>query len=442
MSAKQRLLLTYLASSPDIFALTAPIIKPDYFDPELRKSVAFMVAYHDQYSDIPSPAQIEAETNTFIDKLPEVSPAEHEYALTEIELFCRRKALLKVALDVPQLAEEDRGAEIEERLREALCISVRSSLGTSYFDTVQERLDRLTKQELRTSVGWPNMDAALGGGLARQELLLFTANSGGGKSVAMSNMAASFADRGFNVVYISLELSEDLVSQRFDAIYTGINSTPYVVWKTKHKQIVPILEKHVAKSVEINGGKGVGRLDIVRMPTATTALQIRAYLREYVLRYRIKPDLLVVDYLDLMGTNENISVENISQKDKRATEQLRDLLMEYNMFGVTASQQNREAINATELHQGHIAGGMTKVNTVDWHISIVFNDMMREAKEMMMVILKARSSDATGKKLSFRWDSAYLRIRCLSADDLYKEAQERQHTPPAKANSLADFDDI
>ena len=39
---KQKLLMEYLISSSDTFALCQNIINPTYFDPELRNAVAFI----------------------------------------------------------------------------------------------------------------------------------------------------------------------------------------------------------------------------------------------------------------------------------------------------------------------------------------------------------------------------------------------------------------
>ena len=81
------------------------------------------------------------------------------------------------------------------------------------------------------------------------------------------------------------------------------------------------------------------------------------------------------------------------------------------MFGATASQQNRSAIDAQELNHSHIAGGLTKVNTVDWYISIILTPTMKAAGEIGFTFLKSRSSDAVGKTIYLRWDNNSLRIK-------------------------------
>ena len=144
-----------------------------------------------------------------------------------------------------------------------------------------------------------------------------------------------------------------------------------------------------------------------------------------------------------MGSNENTSLENVSVKDKLATEQLRDILEDYNMMGATASQQNRAAIDTPELNQGHIAGGLTKVNTADWYISIVFNPAMKAKGEILFVFLKSRSSDAVGKQTLLKWVNSHLRIlgmdqQNMRDDDIEAFVQEKKTTK----KSLLDIIDL
>lgn len=60
---KQKLLVEYLVSSVDTFAMCKSIVKPDYFDPELRSAVEFIHQFYEKYHQTPNPIQIEAETS-------------------------------------------------------------------------------------------------------------------------------------------------------------------------------------------------------------------------------------------------------------------------------------------------------------------------------------------------------------------------------------------
>jgi archaellum biogenesis ATPase FlaH len=429
-AAKQKLILQYLISSPDTYTLCKGIVKADYFAPELRRAVDFIHTYYDRFSSLPAPDIIYAETDIPL-KTEKITRDQIQYCTEEIEAFCKQRAFQQAILSAPALIEKGDFSTIENLVKDALLISLNKQLGLDYFENPTSRLEDLLASPPRTPLMWHDFDDAIGGGLARTELLLVTANSGGGKSITLANLGINFLAQGLNVLYLSLELSESMISQRFDTMYTGI---PTVIWREHHEEIASEL-REISKST--------GTLVIRHMSTGTNCNVIRSYLKEFELKYGYVPDLLIVDYLDLMGANEKVSADNIWEKDKRATEQLRDILFDYNMFGATASQQNRAALDADELHQGHIAGGISKVNTVDIHASIILTPAMKAAGEIMFKFLKTRSSDGVGKMITLKWDNRALRIYNLESQDKDDKAiMDRVGTHANKKRNLLDLMDM
>lgn len=398
---KQRLLLEYLISSPDTFALCKGIVKSDYFDPEYRKTVDFLHTYYDKYSATPDPDQVVAETGVKL-KRQEITHDKLKYCADEIEHFCQRGALVRAVIKSGKLIEDNNYGEVERIIRDAITVSLNKDLGLDYFSDPMKRLTDAAVEADRTPIKWDEFDDLLGGGLARGEMLMFSANSGGGKSIAMANVGINMLAQGLNVLYISLELSEVLIAQRYDMMFTGV---PSVVWKENMREI--------AYTIDALSGK-MGKLTIKRMPVGTNSNQIRAYLKEYELKNGFVPDVLIVDYLDIMGPNEKVAAENVFEKDKRSAEQLRDIGEDFNMFIITASQQNRSAVDAQELNHSHIAGGISKINTVDWSVSIILSPTMKAAGEIGFCFLKTRSSDGVGKTIYMKWENSSLRIKNLA----------------------------
>lgn len=390
-------MLEQVLASSDVFALCKNILATEYFDPEYKQVVSYVHEYYDKYSALPSLDQISAETD--VDLGPRtMTSSERRSCIDEVEKFCKRKALEHAIRKAPKLIDSGNYGEVESLVRAAITVSLNRDLGISYFKDPEKRLQEVADSPPRTSLGYPSLDQHLAGGLARTEMILFSANSGGGKSITLANLAINFAKQGLNVLYITLELAENLVAGRFDTMFTGIPSS---AWHQNHHTIARKVKEY---------GEDHGSIQIKRMPSGTNANAIRAYIKEYELTNNTVPDLLIVDYLDIMGANENVSADNVFEKDKRATEQLRDIGFEYNMFIATASQQNRGAIDATELNQGHIAGGISKVNTVDVYVSIILTDVMRQKGEIGFALLKTRNSDGVGKKVFLKWVGKTLRI--------------------------------
>jgi KaiC/GvpD/RAD55 family RecA-like ATPase len=401
---KQKLLIEYLLSSPDTFALCSGIVESEYFDPELKNSVTFIKDYYEKYHSIPSVDQVRVETgNEFTTR--QVTFPEIQYCANEVEAFCKRRGLERAILASPALIQEGDYGGVEEMIRNALTISLQRNMGLEYFHEPHKRLLALKDNNSVCSLGYPEVDELLDGGLKRKEMLLLSGNSGAGKSVTMSNLALNFMAQGLDVLIISLELSEELIAKRFDTMITGVGSVELI---PRMREVATILESK---------RENLGNLYIVRMPTGSNTNSFRAYLKEFELKHKKVPDVLIVDYLDLMGANEYTRPGDTFDKDKRASEQLRDLVHDYNMYLITASQQNRSAVDATDLNHSHIAGGISKINTTDIYISIIMNDQMRARGEIAFQFLKTRSSNGVGKTAHLGWSGKTLRITSNRCDN-------------------------
>ncbi len=434
---KQKLLLEYLFSSPDTYALCKSIVKAEYFDPEFRKTVRFLSSYYDSYNSLPSVEQVQVETNLVLTP-HQITRDQLKYTTTEVEKFCRRRALELAVIVAPDYINNGDEGQIEKLFQDALSISLQRDLGLDYFEDPMARLETLASSPLRTPMGFKPLDDLMGGGLAKGEIILFCANSGGGKSITLANLAFNFIHQGKNVLYLTLELSQDLVAQRFDMMFTGI-PTFFV-----HREFKTIAYKLNEVS------KNLGHLTIKWMHSETNANTIRGYLKEYELQHKFVPDLLIVDYIDIMGSNKYVPPGDKWEKDKQTSEQLKDIGVDYGLFLATASQLNRAAIEAEELHQGHTAGGISKVNTVDWQWAIIQNPAMKAKGEMIYHCLKSRSSDAVGKHVYMVWDNAHLRILNPATEnsaggDLQQAIQEKKTIkglPERSRKSLIDIMDI
>ena len=387
---KQKLLIEYLISSPDTYALCSSIVSPSYFDPEFRNAVEFIHKYYNEYHKTPAVEQIDAETGVKL-QLRELEQDKLDYTTNEVEQFCKTRAMEKAVVECVPLIDDKKYGEIEDKIRAAVTISLDRNMGTDYFRDPEGRLQRMSMAGVKIPSLWEAMDKILYGGLERGQLIIFSANSGGGKGVALANLGLNFLEQGLNVVYFSFELSEDLISQRFDTMVSEIPTAEWQYHKDKISQAV------------LTAGDNNGHFLIREMNSGTTPNELRSYLKEYELKYKRTPDLIVVDYLDIMEPNQRVSADNVFEKDKRVSEQIRDIGKDYRAVVASASQQNRGAVDQTHINQSHVAGGLSKVNTADIWISILANKAQRAAGECAFQFLKTRSSEGEGEVIYMQW---------------------------------------
>lgn len=400
--SEQKLIIENLLSSKDVFSRCIGIIKPDYFDIEYRSAVRYISEYFEKYHNIPSSKALNA-------KFPEmnyeyrdhITVDEEKYTCDEIEIFCQQQALFSaIEESVPKIAGKNREdfVSILQAVQAALEVSLTKDVGLEMFDDPEAHLRRLLDVQIYEPTGIEALDEALGGGLGRKQCTLFSANSGQGKSIMLANIGANYAKRGYRVLLLSLELTEDMVFLRNASIMSGVKTFE---WRDN----IPNIAQKLNEQSE-NGGSFV----IKRIPNGSCANDMRAYLKHYELTFKAKPDVIIVDYLDLMTPNGGIKNMSISDQDKAKSEELVEIGHTYNSVMISASQQNRDALKLASPDQSVIAGGISKINIVDNFISIFMDPAMRLQGDMLVYFLKTRSASAVGTSRQLKFNADNLQI--------------------------------
>lgn len=396
----QRVLLSFMLSDPTAFTQSRSIISDVYFEDRLRPAVRCILDYADKYRTLPTAAQVEATTGVEVEKFDGCEPQHTQWYLESIEAFCRHRALELAILSGVDLLGEGNYAEVESRVKAAMQISLMTDLGTDYWSDPRARLERMRDRSNYFTTGWAAMDEKLYGGFARGALNVFAGGSGAGKSLILQNLALNWAYRNLNVVYFTLELSEDLVSSRLDAMVTGYGTRDIL---RRVDDVVPSVLMH---------GRDAGTLRVKKFPEAgTNTNHLRAYLKELEIKTGQKPDAVLVDYLDLMHPiNSRIDPSDLFVKDKYVSEELRAMSGDMDLFMATASQLNRGAVEASEFDHSHIAGGISKINTADNVFALYAPAAMREQGRYQIQFLKTRSAAAVGQRIDLKFDPVSLRI--------------------------------
>jgi KaiC/GvpD/RAD55 family RecA-like ATPase len=319
--------------------------------------------------------------------------------LEEFEAFTRRQELERAILKSADLLEKGEFDPVEKLIKDAVQISLTKDMGTDYFGSPSDRINKYFNSGGQVSTGWPQMDRLLYGGFSRGELNIFAGGSGSGKSLVMMNIALNWLTQGLSGVYISLELSEELCALRTDAMLTSMST------KDIRKDISTTELK--VKMV----GKKAGEYRIKAFPAQSTVNDIRSYIKEVQIQTGIKIDFVMVDYLDLlMPVSAKVSPNDLFVKDKYVSEELRNLAKELGVLFVTASQLNRSAVEEIEFDHSHISGGISKINTADNVFGIFTSRAMRERGRYQIQCMKSRSSTGVGQKIELEYNIETMRI--------------------------------
>ena len=397
----QKIYLEMFLGDAETFVRCQNIFNPKNFDQKLRAAAEFITEYVDKYKVMPEANVVNASCRTQLEAA--VVPKEnYEWLLNDFENFSRHKSLERAIIESSDLLEAGDYGPVEKLVREAIQISLSRDMGTDYWEDPRARLMKLKENNGQISTGWPSIDKKLYGGFKRGELDIFCAGSGGGKSLFLANLAVNFATAGLNCVYFTFELSEELVGMRIDSMITG----------TASKDVFRNLDDIELKVRML--GKKSGGIRIKYLPSGKNCNDLRSFLKEYQVKTNQKPDIILVDYLDLMmPLSIKVSPSDLFVKDKYVSEELRNLAMETQTVVVTASQLNRSAVEEIEFDHSHISGGLSKIQTADNVIGIFTSRAMRERGRYQIQFMKTRSSSGVGQKVDLEFNIDTLRITDL-----------------------------
>ena len=396
-----------MLTDAETFVRCQSVFDDKSFDRKLQPAAKFINDYVTDHNAMPTFEMVNATTKSGLINPGELQIEHYDWLLAEFETFARHKALEAAILKSADLLEKGEYGPVEDLVKRAVQIGLQKDLGTDYFRDPRKRLEAIKDKNGQVSTGWPSLDKKLFGGFNRGELNIFAGGSGAGKSLFLANLGVNWALNGMNVLYLTFELSENLVSMRIDSMVTDIPTRD--VFKS-----IDDVEMKVRMI-----GKKSGAMQVKYMPTGKTANDLRSYIKEYEIKTKKRLDAILVDYLDLMmPISVKVSAENLFVKDKYVSEELRNLAMELNCVFVTASQLNRGAVEEIEFDHSHISGGISKINTADNLFGIFTSRAMRERGRYQLQLMKTRSSSGVGTKIDLDFNVETLRITdCEQEDD-------------------------
>lgn len=206
-----------------------------------------------------------------------------------------------------------------------------------------------------------------------------------GKSALMCGIAANVIRQGKNVLYISMEMSEDRVAERIDA--NLMNETVYNVRNMNYKSYIASTNKLKEKAY--------GRLIIREFPTSAAGVtQFKVLLKDLKTKKQFVPDLVVVDYMNICCSSRlKQGQTNSYGYIKAISEELRGLAVEYNVALLTATQTNRNGFNNSDVELTDISESIGSTHVMDMIFALIRTEALDEMGQIEIKQLKNRYSD-------------------------------------------------
>ena len=236
----------------------------------------------------------------------------------------------------------------------------------------------------------------LKGGLARKELGLILGGTSAGKSWMLQAIGAHALLQGYNVLYYTLEMSDVSVARRFASII-------------QQKSPDDVTEQDILKIKDTLKSKGVtSRLFITEYPTKSCSVSdLKLNMSALYNYYSFKPDLILIDYADLMKSRTSYS-----EKRHELTsiyEDLRGLGGESNAGVWTVSQVNRTGYGKKIITVENIAEDFNKSTICDFIMSVGRDIANRIGGHAQAFIAKnRRGKDALKFNMDMRFDEGII----------------------------------
>jgi replicative DNA helicase len=227
----------------------------------------------------------------------------------------------------------------------------------------------------------------------------------------MQNFAVRSADMGFNVLYVTLEMSERKVMKRMGAMRLKLPINDY----DKLSKDTDMIKKRIAALSKADGGdifdKKVGKI-ITKFWAAGTATvaDFDNYLQKLKEKKDIKIDLVIVDYITLVAAAKGTAADNLYSKGKQLAEGLRAVGAKYKCPVITGVQVAKDAWNASDITLESVPESKAIAETADTFFAIIRTEEMKRQNIYRFKLLKQRDGDFLKSQIRLSLNPIYLTL--------------------------------
>jgi|TARA_A200000159_G_C7331489_1_gene343140 replicative DNA helicase len=409
-----------------------PFLRSEYFT-DSSEQLVFKLAseYFDKYTKNPTAEallinldnitsvneKVVQESKLLLDHLKKnTEESAFEWIVDETEQWCKDRAIYIAVMDSIEVLDKKSQrstGEIPDLLKDALAVSFDSHIGHDVIEDYEDRFEFYNKEEEKIPFDLEYFNKITKGGLPNKTLNICLAGTGVGKSMFMCHQASSCLMMGKNVLYLTMEMSEEKIAERIDANTLNIPI----------KEIPDLSKKQFETKIQRLKNKTTGKLIVKEYPTASAHVgHFRHLLQELDIKKDFRPDIIFIDYLNICashrikpgaGANSYTLVKSIA-------EELRGLAVEFDVPIVSATQTTRSGYGSSDIGLEDTSESFGLPATADLMFALITSDELEELDQMVVKQLKNRYNDPTiFKRFVIGVDRSRMKFY-----DVEQEAQE------------------
>lgn len=428
---QEHLILSNLLKNEEYARRVLSFIQPEYFaDTNDRYLFEQITQYYQKYNACPSPTALQVIVDSaslsqhdhdtailIVKALGEAGSTETQWTLDTTEKWCQDRAVFNALFECIGIIDESDAAKnkqklsrnaIPDLLRKALSVSLDTNIGHDYLEAIKDRYDYYHNGEERIPFDLDMLNKITNGGAPRKTISVVAAPTGGGKSIFLCHHAAACLRQNLNVLYVTMEMSEERIAERIDANLTNtqlndLRNLPFMVYEKKFTRATENIR---------------GKLIIKQYPTGTaTSLTIRALIEDLKLKKNFMPDVVIVDYLNICASCRYKPGAGVNSYTivKAIAEELRALAIETNVQLFTATQLNRSGFNNSDVDLTHTSESMGLPATADFFFALIRTEELDGLGQVLFKQLKNRlNDDAVDQKFVMGLDKGRMKFYDLN----------------------------
>ena len=210
------------------------------------------------------------------------------------------------------------------------------------------------------------IDTALNGGVIKQKLTIVEGSNCSGKTCLLTNLASNFAEAGYNVLYVTLDTSEDVIVER------------------------------ISQVTETNDSGGL--ISVQTLPPGSQISSIRTFLNEFEQETNEKVNVVLVDFMNMLLPDNPLSSYQLNKSFNSNTSfDLGQFAANENVTVVAAVNQPRTG-HVGDLHVEEYTGNETV-------LSMVPDSELRRNNQCRIVVRNAQSLDIVTVEIGINPDT-------------------------------------
>ena len=382
-----------------------PFIREDYFTDKTEKIVFKQIeGFVNKYNNLPTYESVvidlsdsknitEPDLKSSIELLDTIKQDKNEtvelnWLIEQTEKFCQDRAIYNAIMESVQILDNTKRSkgEIPQLLSDALGVTFDTNIGHDYINDFENRYDFYHRKEEKIKFDLDMFNKITKGGLPNKTLNIALAGTGVGKSLFMCHVAAGALSQGKNVLYITLEMAEEKIAERIDANLLNIDiSDLHAISRDDYERKISVLR-----------AKTNGKLIIKEFPTAAAnALHFRALLSDLKLKKNFRPDIIMIDYLNICSSARVKPGANVNTYSyiKSIAEELRGLAVEHNVPIISATQTTRSGFTSSDPGLEDTSESFGLPATADFMFALISTEELEQLGQIMVKQLKNRYND-------------------------------------------------